>query len=80
MIRVADAQLVENYVLRVRFSDGTEGVVDLESELVGPVFDPLRDPVYFGKFRVDDDLHTVVWPNGADFAPEFLYERARVPG
>jgi len=48
--------------------------VDLVGELWGEVFELLHDPAYFSRFVVDD---TLVWPNGADFAPEFLYERAR---
>ena len=47
---------------------------DLADELWGEVFEPLRDPAFFGRFTVD---HTLVWPNGADFAPEFLHERVR---
>ena len=58
--------------------DGTEGEVDLEHELDGPIFEPLRDPRYFAQFTVDPELRTVTWPNGADFAPEFLYEKIRV--
>jgi hypothetical protein len=53
----------------LRFDDGVEGEIDLAGELGGEVFEPLRDPAYFAGFRVDD---TLVWPNGADFAPEFL--------
>lgn len=64
-------------MLRVRFADGTEGNVDLNDELTGKVFEPLRDPEYFLRFKVDRDIHTVTWPNGADFAPEFLYEQAK---
>ncbi|MBI5503667.1 MAG: DUF2442 domain-containing protein, partial [Deltaproteobacteria bacterium] len=56
--------------------DGTEGEIDLENELWGEVFEPLRDPDQFKSFRLDSELQTIVWPNGADFAPEFLYERA----
>ena len=78
MIRVTDAKLVRDFVLWIRFNDGSEGEVDLSDELDGPVFEPLRDPEAFAGFRVDPDVHTVVWPNGADFAPEFLY--ARVAG
>jgi hypothetical protein len=62
------------YRVRLRFDDGTEGVVDLEPELWGEVFEPLRDPARFQEFRVDPELRTLVWPNGADLAPETLYE------
>jgi len=55
----------------LRFDDGLEGEIDLSGELQGEVFEPLRDPAYFADFRVED---TLVWPNGADFAPEFLRE------
>ena len=71
--RVVEASYVRNYVLHIRFADGTEGDVDLERELTGAVFEPLRAISYFRQFKVDADIHTVTWPNGADFAPEFLY-------
>ena len=58
--------------LWVRFEDGAEGEVDLAAELDGPVFGPLRDPAAFAAVRVDPELRTVAWPNGADLAPEFL--------
>ena len=77
--RVVEARYVRNHILHVRFADGNEGDVDLESELYGEVFEPLRDLAYFRQFEVRKDLGTVVWPNGADFAPEFLYERVRIP-
>lgn len=76
IIRVTGAELVRDFVARVRFNDGTEGEVDLSGELDGPVFEPLRDPHYFAQFRVDADIHTLVWPNGADLAPEFLRAQA----
>jgi hypothetical protein len=75
--RVVSATHVRDYVLHLRFADGTEGEVDLERELTGTVFEPLRDPVFFRRFTVDPDIHTVTWPNGADFAPEFLYEQVK---
>jgi hypothetical protein len=50
----------------------------LEDELDGPIFEPLRDIEVFKTFRVHPELHTVVWPNGADFAPEFLHSRVTV--
>jgi len=78
MTRISEAHYVSGYVLRLRFSDGLKGEVDLTSELDGEIFEPLRDPTVFRSFRVHPELHTVVWPNGADFAPEFLRERVRV--
>jgi hypothetical protein len=77
--RLVEVAHVRDYVLRVRFSDGTEGEVDLERELTGEVFEPLRDAEYFKGFCLDPDVHTVTWPNGADFAPEFLYEKVKIP-
>lgn len=79
MIRVTEARLVRDFVVWVRFNDGSEGEVDLSNELDGPVFQPLKDPKVFAQFKVDPDVHTLVWPNGADLAPEFLHEQARVP-
>jgi len=79
MIRVTDARLVREFTVWVKFNDGSEGEVELSGELDGPVFEPLRDPEVFAQFRLDPDIHTVVWPNGADLAPEFLYVHARVP-
>jgi hypothetical protein len=77
LIRVTDARLVRDFVVWLRFDDGTEGEVDLSQELDGPVFEPLKDPAVFRQFSVDRELHTLVWPNGADLAPEFLHEQAR---
>ena len=75
--RVVEASYVRDYVLRIRFENGMEGNVDFKQELTGPVFEPLRDLDYFRQFKVNDDIHTVTWPNGADFAPEFLYEQVK---
>lgn len=79
MPRLVGVRWVRDWVLWVRFSDGSEGEVDLSGELEGPVFEPLRDPAYFRTFVLNPDLHTVVWPNGTDLAPEFLRERVLVP-
>ncbi len=76
--RVIDANYVDNYILHIRFSDGSEGEVDFENELDGEIFELLKDISYFRKFTVNQELHTVVWPNGADFAPEFIYEKLKV--
>lgn len=71
-----EAEHIGSYRLRLTFSDGKVGDVDLEHELWGEVFEPLKDPAVFKCFRIDHELGTVVWPNGADFAPEFLYQAA----
>ncbi|HEV2423696.1 MAG TPA: DUF2442 domain-containing protein [Terriglobia bacterium] len=75
---VVEASLVSGYTLRIKFRDGTEGEIDLEPELYGPVFEPLHDPEQFKLFRVHPELHTIAWPNGADLAPEFLHEHVRI--
>jgi hypothetical protein len=77
MIKVLEARVVTGFTVWLRFDDGTEGRVDLTSELHGPVFEALRDPGYFAQLRVDPELDTLAWPNGADFAPEFLYEQVK---
>ena len=65
---------IQDYQLRIAFSDGVTKDVDLSRELHGEVFVPLRDINLFRLAQVDDETRTVQWPNGADFAPEFLYE------
>lgn len=70
--RVLQAKYLGGHRVWVRFDDGVEGEIDLGEELRGEMFEPLRDPAYFGAFHVDE---TLTWPNGADFAPEFLRER-----
>ena len=75
---VTEAHYVAGYVVKLRFRDGTEGEIDLGPELTGPMFELLRDLEQFKRFRVDSEFHTLVWPNGADFAPEFLHDNVRV--
>lgn len=66
-------------MLWLRFSDGVEGEADLTDWLTGPVFEPLQDVERFAQVRLDPPF-TIAWPNGADIAPEALYERLRVTG
>ncbi len=75
---VVEAKHISGYVVRIKFRDGTEGEIDLGPELVGPVFEPLKDQEQFRRFHVHPEFHTLVWPNGADFAPEFLYRQVHV--
>ena len=76
MIHVVEARYARDYVIGLRFSDGLAGEVDLRD---GPVFEPLRQLEAFQSVRLHPELHTIVWPSGADLAPEFLHERVRVP-
>jgi Protein of unknown function (DUF2442) len=78
LIDVVEAKYLRDFTIWVRFEDGTEGEIDLSKELYGPVFEPLRDVSYFRQVRVDPELGTIVWPNGADLAPEFLYDKIHV--
>ena len=75
--RVVEVKPLPNFCLWVRFLDGTSGIVDLSHELWGPMFEPLAKPDVFDQARVDPELETVVWPNGADLAPEDLYQMAQ---
>ena len=78
ILHVKEAKYLHDYVIWVRFNDGIEGEVDLENELEGEVFGPLRDKIKFKSFKVDSILETIVWENGADLAPEFLHENLRI--
>lgn len=74
LVRVRDVQVLEGFVVRLMFTDGTEREVDLDPYLRGPVFEPIRsDPVVFRAVRVDPEMGTVVWSNGADIDPDVLY-------
>lgn len=75
---VLEARYVRDYTIWLRFEDGTQGEVDLSAELYGPIFEPLKDQAYFSRFSVNPDTGTIEWPNRADFAPEFLYEKVHV--
>jgi hypothetical protein len=74
LISVTDVEALEGFRLRLRFSDGSERELDLEAELWGPVFEPLKeDPDLFRQVQLDADLGRIVWPNEADMAPEYLH-------
>lgn len=75
-LHVTRARYVRDCLIEIAFNDGKEGIADLSEELEGPVFEPLKDRTLFSRLRLDPDLETIVWPNGADLAPEFLYFQA----
>jgi hypothetical protein len=72
---VTDARYIKDYTVLISFKDGKKGEVDLSSELEGEVFEPLKNIDYFKKFKIRG--HTLSWDNGADFAPEFLYNKLK---
>jgi hypothetical protein len=72
---VVEVKPLEGYTLWVRLEDGTTGTLSLEGKLDGPVFQPLKDKRMFDQVFVHPELHVVAWPNGADLAPEFVYEQ-----
>jgi Protein of unknown function (DUF2442) len=76
--RIVAARYVSGYTIWLRFDNGVEGVVNLTDELDGEVFEPLKIVEYFRRFELHPELRTLVWPNGADFAPEFLREKLNV--
>lgn len=73
ILRITAAEVVGPTNLRLTFNNGDERTVDAAGLLHGPVFEPLRNPECFAQGRFDPVCGTVVWPNGADFAPEALY-------
>jgi len=73
--RIDEARYLDEFRIWLRFDDGAAGEVDLSQELSGPVFEPLRRVEFFRRFQLHPEFKTLVWPNGADFAPEFLRER-----
>lgn len=72
LLEVLNVGVVGDYVLRLEFTDGVVRDVDLSGELHGEIFMPLKDRDFFARVEVSPDTGTVQWPNGADFAPEFL--------
>ena len=76
-VSVTSVEVVGDFVLRISFSDATARDIDLEDNLWGPMFEPLRaDPSLFARVRVDHELGTIVWPNGADMDPVVLHGSA----
>ena len=76
MHRIVEVKPAPGYVLEIEFRDGTFGRVDLSDRLFGPVFEPLRDPNVFNLVRIDE-YGAICWPNGADLAPDALYQKIK---
>jgi hypothetical protein len=71
---VKDVDYIEEYKLRIKFENNKSKIVDLKNHLNGTVFKPLKNLAYFKKVKLNKDIDTIVWPNNADFSPDFLYE------
>jgi len=80
ILHVLEVEVIRDFTLRVEFNDGTVKVVDVKPLLTGPVFEPLHDPAFFARVTIDPVAQTVVWPNGADLAPEALHELESLEG
>ncbi|MCA1833873.1 MAG: DUF2442 domain-containing protein [Actinobacteria bacterium] len=72
---VTQAAYRDEYKIHLVFHDGVEATVDFSGWLEGPIFEPVRNLDFFQRFFVE--AGTIAWPNGADIAPETLYERAK---
>jgi hypothetical protein len=72
--RVTSFNIAGPFTLRVRFDDNTAQTIDFEPVLAGELYGPLRDPALFKQVRIDPEVHTLVWPNGADFDPATLHD------
>jgi hypothetical protein len=72
--RVTGIETIGPYILRVRFNDDTVQTINFRPVLAGELYSPLNDIDLFNKVRVDPEVHTLVWPNGADFDPATLHD------
>jgi hypothetical protein len=72
--RVESFEIVSDYCLKVRFDDETEQTIDFQPVLAGELYGPLRDIDLFNQVKIDAEVKTLVWPNGADFDPATLHD------
>jgi hypothetical protein len=71
--RVSSFQKVAPFILSVQFDDGTSQIIDFRPVLKGELYGPLQEATLFDQVRIDPEVHTLVWPNGADFDPAILH-------
>lgn len=71
---ITEASYVDGYKLKLKFENNEYRIVNLQPHLEGKIFQPLKDLSYFKSVTLNQDIDTVVWPNNADFSPDFLYE------
>lgn len=75
-LQITQARYLADYQIEVVFNDGKKGIADLRDALHGEVFEPLKNQSSFQQFHLDEELDTIVWENGADLAPEYIYFQA----
>jgi hypothetical protein len=80
ILRITQLELVGRHVLRLAFNTGVRKAVDVLPLLDGLIFEPLRDPTFFARAKMDPVTGTAVWPNGADLAPEALFDLHAIDG
>lgn len=73
-LHIQELEYLEGYKLRLTFNNHVTQDVDLEEELYGEIFEPLKNIELFQQVFLNPETNTIEWPNGADFAPEFLYD------
>lgn len=76
LIDVTGVEVIGDHRLRLTFEDGLVGDIDFTGRHWRRVFEPLADQAFFAQVRVEEEIGTIVWPDGIDMAPETLYERA----
>ena len=74
IFRVVSVEIIAPFTLSLAFDDGTSQTIDFEPVLAGEMYGPLRDLELFSQVTIDPEVHTLVWPNGADFDPATLHD------
>ena len=74
ILYITKAKHIKDYQVWLQFNNGQKGIVDLSETLWGGMFESLKDKSLFAQVKIDKEMETIVWPNGADLAPEFLYD------
>ncbi|RKZ40955.1 MAG: DUF2442 domain-containing protein [Gammaproteobacteria bacterium] len=72
-LHIIEAKYLSDYKIEVLFNNGQKGVADLSRILKGKIFESLKEKTVFAQLKIDKELETIVWQNGADLAPEFIY-------
>ena len=70
---IVEATHIKDFKIKITFNDKRTAVIDFQGLLTGEIFEPLKDKEYFRDFTLNQELGVITWPNGADFAPEYLY-------